>query len=195
MSKKVILGLVILVCLVSASFAVSSTDGVYQPTANTASEDYLTVDTMTDSLSVVKAKGLPESLRRKLEALNKPAGAGVPNPFADVTTNFFVDANSQSEENAPVSQAQLTAGFTAQKGAFNVQFTHSRAYSRYVDAAAGYVEPNFQGTVNNRITFGATFSPDVINSAAASTVAVGTPTAPSAPAQPSASISSAGVIN
>lgn len=83
------------------------------------------------------------------------------NLFGGFGTSFNLDAATQSPENAEVDQAQLSASFGAFKGPFNFTYTHSRSYARYVDAFSGQIDPNFQGTVNNQVSVGFTFQPEI----------------------------------
>jgi hypothetical protein len=79
--------------------------------------------------------------------------------LADVSTNVNVTANAQSPENQAVNQETISANVSVNKGPVYVQYSHTRTYMKNSDPYLAAANGEFQGTVNNQVTFGVSFSP------------------------------------
>lgn len=150
MSKKAGIGILILISLASSVFAAVYTDGIY------STKPYIAPASAVVDLNAGKESA---NSTAKVVYADMPA-VDVGDALKDVSTNFNFDVNAQQSENQPVSQVTVAANFTANKGPAYVQYSHTRSYSRAVDPYFGTENSQFQGIVNNRVTFGVNLIPD-----------------------------------
>jgi len=156
MSKRVIIALLVVISFASTAFAISNPDGLYIPKAAVAEVASEVAPTL-----VVETSNHPSNLHARegvTHQINK--GQNLLEALAGFTTNFNVNANANNEEDQAVNAANVSASVSASKGPLNLTYTHSRSYYRYVDGYTGYVDPSFQGSVNNQVTIGFTIQPD-----------------------------------
>lgn len=113
--------------------------------------------------------------------------------LADVSGNFSVDVDAQQQENKPVTGVNVSANYSVNKGPVYVQYSHTRCYSRYVDEYSPAASTDFQGTVNNKVTFGVSFAPDYSRTASNVASAPNGETVASAVAVPAATVRSSAI--
>jgi len=165
MSKIRIVGMtVFLVCvLVSAALAVAYPDALY--VGKQGNVVYVPVAAQNKPVAVdtnAQAVPHPSDLGTRAHAkVTPPKQEEVMDLLGGLGTSFNVNAAAQSPENEDVNEAQVSASFQAYKGPFNLTYTHSRNYYRSVDSYFGNTSPNFEGVVNNQVTVGFSFQPDL----------------------------------
>jgi hypothetical protein len=152
MSKNIIILVVILAA--SAAFGAVYSDGIY---AQNSDNYYVANASDIVDITAKSGKAVDVVYREK---------ADVPSPdlsqaLADVASNFSVDVDAQQQENKPVTAVTVNANYSITKGPVYVQYSHSRSYARTVDEFIPSANTDFQGTVNNRITFGVSFAPSM----------------------------------
>ena len=112
-----------------------------------------------EPVAIVEPITIPEPVEEAIStqpATKKPKE----NFFSDVTTTVNFDVNTSNPENKEINQADVSANLSANKGPFYVQYTHSRSYTKYSDPFMPEIKTDFEGTVNNRISFGINLTPD-----------------------------------
>jgi hypothetical protein len=80
--------------------------------------------------------------------------------LSDVTTSADINFDTNAQENQEIDQSNLSANLSLSKGPFYIRYTHSRNYTRSADDYFEMASDEWQGTVNNQITVGVSFSPD-----------------------------------